>query len=244
MLEAQIACVINPTIGAALIGVVAGLAALVGNRLEKKRQEFLELRRGIYLAAADAFSSGITYLSTMSEPAVTQTQGREILDSVSRVAAKVHIVATRPVVEAITTLQHALNVHYRALIVYKREADELASSLAENGQIIQRAIQMLQNPPPNHVQIFGRVQALQKENRELGAKLHDLHWRMIDEWIERQPTLAAPISQAVLAVKKELGINIDAEWYSRMNVVVLQKNSDELRAHLAPFRPPAEHGNK
>jgi hypothetical protein len=177
-------------------------------------------------------------------PSVTQTNGREIIDALSKVEAKVHVVATRPVIEAITKLAHVVSTHYRQLLVHKREADELLGRLTENGQIIQRAIQILQNPPPNHAQIFERVQTLQKENREMDTKLYDLRWRLIDEWIERQPTLAEPISKAILAVKEELGIAIDAEWYARMTADVLRMNSDELRAHLAPFRSPAEEGKK
>ena len=162
---------IHPTVGAALITVVAGVLALIGNRWENKRQEFLELRREIYLGAADAFSSAITYLSLMSDPAVTQASGREAFDAVGKLVAKVHLVATKPVIETITELQYLLIRDHLALRKVKSDVEELTGRLQENLGIIQRAIQMLQSPPPNHAQIFARVQELQAENRGINEEL-------------------------------------------------------------------------
>lgn len=229
---------INPTIGAALLTIVAGGIALYWNRWERKRQEFLELRRGIYLATADAYASEINFLSLISDPSTTQVQGRQIMETMSKVNAQINLVATKPVIEAMAHLQHALHSHHRTRIVLKIEADELAVRLAENGQIIQRAIQMLQPqpPPPNHREIFQRIQTLQEQNRGFGQSLTLLRWRMIDEWLDIQPTLACVISTAVIAVKQELGIDISAAWYTRMTAESLQTASNELREHFKPFR--------
>jgi len=124
---------INPTVGASLIAFVGIVGSLWWNRVQQRRQQFLELRRDIYLGAAEAFGAATEYLAGLAQSEVTRAHGAKLVENLSRVTAKIHVVGTQEVVSAADRLLQEYMRHYFELVAQKDEADELTRNIVRIG---------------------------------------------------------------------------------------------------------------
>ena len=230
---------INPTIAAALIALLGGLLALAWNRRENRRQEFHDLRRDIYLEAAEAYSAMITYMNSMSSHLVTSSQGQLVLERLLKCSAKIHLVAERRVIESTVALIGNLITSFNDLSRIKAQSEDLLREINRKIPVIQDGKKLTFAPPTgtNSRELVEVVIQLEKENTSAAAQVHSLAWQMIDTWTERYSGMAPLVSQAVLAVKDELKISVDHDWYSQMTTDVFAEDTRRRIELLAALRP-------
>jgi hypothetical protein len=230
---------INPTMGAALLTLIGGALALLWNRWEKRRQEFHDLRRGIYLEAGEAYSAMMTYLNSMSSHVVSRAQGQPILERVLQCSAKIHLVAERKVIESTVALVDKLATAFSDLSRMKEQSEDLLREINGKLTVIRDGNKMIFDPPTgtNSREIAHLVIRLEKENIEAAAKVDSLAWQMIDLWTERYAAMAPFVSQAVLAVKAELKVSVDQAWYTDMTTDGFAEHTRRRIERLATIRP-------
>jgi hypothetical protein len=229
---------INANIAAAILALVGVFFTVERNRREKRREQFHDLRRDIYLTAADTFASAIQYLALLSQPDVTRAQGTKLLQEISRVIAKIHVVATKEVLHAVTRLHAEYFKHYQALTRDKVALEKMLDEVAMNKSAIQHLLGIEDRSIPglSPMDIIARTKDLEVVNIIHARNIEKLQWQMIDKWSECPAQLDPLISQAILSMKHELGIEIDADWYSKMSRESTSGFVDASRNALAEAR--------
>lgn len=234
----------NPTVGASLIALIGIFASLWWNRVQQRRQQFLELRREIYLGAAEAFGAATEYLASIAQPEVTRAHGAKLVEALSRLAAKIHVVGTQEVVCAADRLLQEYMRHYFELVGQKDEADELTRNIVQYRDALKGHYCLLQRKELDHLQILGRIQILDACDATASHNLYRLQWRMIHRWMECPPALAPFEATVVLAVKRELGIKIQADWYASASKTRAESAVTLRRDYLEKSRERTEEKQK
>jgi hypothetical protein len=232
---------INPTVGASLIALIGVVLTLALNRRARRRQQFLDLRRDIYLAAADAFAASTQYLALLSQPEVKRSQGDQLLAAISGLVGKIHIVAGQQVLATVTKLHEELMRCYRALIIQKDELDEFIETQTTTSRELNRlsgAIDKIQQPAIP--QVFQRIQYLEQHNRLVDVNIYKTRWNMIEKWNDYPEVLEPLTAAAILAMKKELGIKIDKEWYAGLSRDSAGRTVEEIRKYLVDAKGAQE----
>lgn len=232
---------INSTVAASLIALAGVIFTIDRNRRAQRRQQFLDLRRDIYLAAADAFASATQYLALLSQPEIKRSDGDQLLQTISGLVGKIHIVAGQDVLNAVTKLHEELMRCYRALIIQKDEIDEFIETQRTTNRELSRlsdVIDKLQDPAV--AQVFQRIQYLEQHSRIVDVNIYKTRWKMIDSWNECPAVLEPLTAAAVLAMKSELGIKIDKDWYSTLSRESAKRVVEETRSYLAEAKRTQE----
>jgi hypothetical protein len=235
---------INPTVGASLIALVGIVVSLWWNRVQQRRQQFLELRREIYLGAAEAFGAATEFLAGIAQPEVTRAHGAKLVESLSRGTAKIHVVGTQEVLSAVDRLLQEYMRRYFALILEKDEADELSRNIGDYQAAIKGHYELLERRELDHSEILHRIQGLDTAEAITSHNLYKLQWKMIHHWMECPPALAPLEAQVVLAIKRELGIKIQAQWYRAASSARAAGVVEMVRAYLEASKQRREEKAK
>lgn len=143
---------------------------------------------------------------------------------------------------AVTRLHAEYFKHYRALIRDKDALDKMFDDVAMNKKAMQHLYQIQDRSIPglSPMDIIRHTEAMDQANHIHARNIEKLQWKMINDWSECPTQLDPMISQAVLSMKRELGIEIDADWYSKMSRASTAGFVDASRKALAEAKSDFE----
>jgi hypothetical protein len=223
---------VHPTVAASLIALVGIAGSLWINRIEQRRDQFLRLRRDVYLSAAEAFAAAAQFAGNLHDAGVQVRDGRALLRDLSGAIAKIHLIGGKDVIATVMALNTKFVDHYRQQMLKKTRADTIENTVNRNigtiRAIVIRLSQNLQAQPSEN----DRVNQLIRENQHLERKLYEVRLEMIDSTLTFQEEVAASSGHAALALKRELGIKVDEPWYLEMLQLSERLSVQKHRAYI------------
>ena len=178
-------------------------------------------------------------LNSMSSHVVSLEQGQTVLERMLQCSGKIHLVAERHVIESTVALVNKLVSAFNDLSRLKSQSEDLIREINGKLPAIQEGKRMIFHPQPGAPArpIAEVVIQLEKENTEAARQVDSYAWQMIDLWTERYSEMAPSVSQAVLAVKKELRIIVDQAWYTEMTKTMFAADTRCRKERLSMIRP-------
>ena len=206
-------------------------------QLEAKDLELkMQLRRDVFLQAVDGLAGSQQYFAAFADPGNSLEQLRQLSPSHSW-GNRLHVVASLETVQAFSRAQSVLGAATFDLLQMRFAVSDLDSEVDDTRRRIdwigsfQQQIQANLNSAISRgdraeIEMQGRafttameatsIEAdnLRKKLTELVDRRLDLHHSLIDRAIEHATVSQPIVAVALLAVRKEIGIEIDAQEYT------------------------------
>lgn len=251
----------NPEVLLAVIGTLLGtlLGALIGaastyalahrqiraaaqlqreqhehDETERQRERELQLRREVYLEAADALARLQAAVSSFSAE-TTPERLTEILAGVGTSQARVSFVASLPTLQAYSQLQPKfVEIMFDMVelsIRFNRRRDGLealqaeSSRLAETQQQMVKFVRSLQPElrkahEPQLLQDYlahqGRLDALRQQISNEGVQLAEHRMQLVVASAEAAHRLGGAVKGVIVSIRRELGFELTHEEYSNV----------------------------
>jgi hypothetical protein len=246
---------LDPPTRAALIGTCATVASVAiaflgvlltirANRIHARDDQLLNLRREAYLQACDISAEAVQFLTSLPDPNIPIGKGMPVMLRVFGVMGKLGLLADKP---TLTVLDAYMNEFLDAYIEVLRFKGPFEINRAEIATANERLSFLATSGPDNPALITQRpklqaqILRLSRENLEFTDRL--------TAYCPTIPSRLAPFAAAVtLALRSDLNLPIDQEWYKRKhadNLRVAEQRArsaiEVMQRHLAKIdaeRPP------
>jgi hypothetical protein len=212
---------IHPTIAAAGLALIGVILTLRQNRAAIRRQHLLAARREVYLESCNITAESIAYLMTIAQ--AKADVGVEIMTKLGGVNGKLHLLATKRTLDLASNYLAAFLDEYTrvALPKTKYETNLIEIDLAKAQlQLLQRVPQSQWNP--------AFLEASTAWNRRI-VQLSEENTTFINEMqnaaagcVERLDPFATDVT---LAMREDIEVAIDAEWFRQLRARSLHDNS-------------------
>ena len=243
---------LDPSMRAAIIGasatVISVTIALFGvlltiraNRIRAREEQLITLRREAYLEACDVTAEAAQFLTTLPDPSVTLTQGTGLMRKVSGMIGKLHILGDQRTLEVVNDYVNGFLDEYASAAKIKgaHEMNEVEIATANQRLALLSAdATLLSNPlaAEERMKLRDQIMKLSRENLELTQQLIAYCPNIVDR--------LAPLATAVtLALRRELNLTVDADWYRKLQARNLELNGkrsqpliDAMQDNLARIR--------
>lgn len=221
---------------------------LAHSATQKELERIHSLRREVYLPFSDAFAAAVGFVPTIPTCPQEQIRLLQPLTELGRHFARMNLIAPPSVIEPATRGFLYLQTVVTSLVTKRFEIDEAASELALNQQMTQWMLDR-QKSLSSRIEGFldsgefqPQVQFLQEEHVDLTQKIRDniadhepLNQRKfkLEMSLQRQAAaMLAPMkehsSEAYLAIRKEIGLPLDAKWYKEFSDRTIHEAMENL----------------
>jgi hypothetical protein len=227
---------LDPPTRAAVIGatatVISVAIAFVGvmltirsNRVRAREDQLITLRREAYLEACDVTAEALQFLTTLGDPNVTLASGLPVMRKVGGAMGKLQILADQLTLNVVMAYMNAFLNEYV-------EVAKLKGAFEMNAAEIATAQQRIALLSGNAI-----VPHLSQERSRLSAHILTLSQRNLS-LIEQVTTycvntverLSAPATAVTLALRKELKLSLDENWYKNMQ-------AENVKLNIARVKP-------
>lgn len=243
-------------------GILGAMLALLGvnlqlryNAKERERERQMQLRRDVYLEAAEGVAGSMDYFFRHARADIPLGQIGDNVAMKTGWLNKVYTVASLDTIEAFAEASAALAASSFDLLRIRVTVEEVSSNVKieqqriENIQKYQEQIKStaaaLANEPPSQ-QVLSRLQELQRqmddswsEIRAAGAKLEELtaeHWRLLRLLLEQAVNYAIgyqkKFRRAILSLRRELELPLDSQAFEQLMERIDQEMFPKFQALL------------
>lgn len=221
---------------------------LAHSATQKELERIHSLRREVYLPFSDAFAAAVGFVGTIPTCPQEQIRLLQPITELGRHFARINLIAPPAVIEPATRGFLYLQTVVTTLITKRFEIDEAASELALNQQMSQW---MLDRQKSLNSRIEGfidsgelkpQVQFLHDEHVDLTVRIRDnidaheplnqrkfkLEMALLRQVADLLPPLKEHSSSAFLAIRTEIGLPLDAQWYKDFSDRTIQEAMGSL----------------
>lgn len=221
----------DPQTRAALIGagatVLSVIAAVIGvllklawDRKKHTQEHLLNLRRDVYLSAADSIASAFQSLVSLGGPSAKIEDIQDRFSGLSGVIGKIHILGNRRSVKTILELQQGFVRCYAKLGWEKAfiQQEEKQNQIDSNTIAIARLEKQRDDATANSDEklasgLSKQISTLRNRDLKDRLELFDHQIALIKHTAAELTALEPLYSEAILALKADLGLVIDEDWY-------------------------------
>lgn len=249
------------TIIGALIGIVATRMQLNHNSEERRLDRQAEIRRAVYLEAAEAIASSSEMLAGIAKANVFSKDFNTIVDGYTAAINKVHLIGTPETIKAVAGYSAAFSKLTLYLISKKVplakmqiDVDSLdnmiSNTTALRDEYSAKFHECIRNDPGDtkrsefyhnmFVQISDRLTNMFTEKVEKCRKQFDLVQEFGIELANVNATLAPYLKNACIAVRNEMGNPIDEKEYERILEETTEGMPEYLKGFFADLRKQVE----
>lgn len=235
-------------------------AELAHDREMKGRERELSLKKEVYLAAAEAISAGLIAVGRFANLDIPYQEIASDYVKKSSAIAKVHVIAGQETMGAVTQFQGALESAYMRLSADRvpltvqreevirlrgqidtaaRERDRLLDIMkAQNleGNADQRRWNVLQ---ANFEFEQKRSAEAASQHKELALKLQSAQLKYTEACVREYGKLSLLLVPAVVCVRSELDLPIDATTYNNLVASGVHKQAEDLKQLIAALEKGA-----
>jgi predicted nucleic acid-binding Zn-ribbon protein len=243
-------------------GILGALLALLGvnmqlryNAKERERERQMQLRRDVYLEAAEGVAGSMDYFFRYTRADITLSQIGDSTAMRTGWLNKVYTVASLDTIEAFAEASAALAASSLDLVRIRITVEEVLGnvkieqqrieSIQKYQEQIKSTVAAIANEPPSQ-QVLSRLEELQRQMddswsqiRDSGAKLDWLtteHWRLLRVLLEQAVNYAIGYQKklrlALLSLRRELELPLDSQAYEQLMDRIDQKMLPRFQALL------------
>lgn len=230
-------------------------------RLRKKKDREMELRKEVYLAAAEAISAGLNAVGRFANLDLPNDQVTNDYTERSPAIAKVHVIAKTETVEALVRFTNALGVLFLKqfsrrieLMIEKNSITILDNQIVDFGKERDRFLEMIKQHNIEGV-VDGRRWNVLQENFEFEQKrirdgtasraklleaLQPKQFAFARECVSNAAELGQLLIPILVAIRAELELEFDEEAYRQMISVSIVKQQEAFDGFVHRLTPNAQ----
>lgn len=239
-----------PTLLGGLLALSGVLVSQLINLWQRAQEQRLNLRREVYLQAAEAMAKIQEYLANFAEATLTPEEHKALLHGVTAALNKVHVAGRLETIKAFDTAGQFFAEQVFRLVKEKIKMSDLSTEIEsrdhEAEQLRSRvdglenlAATLNERSPANehewvelgtqYTAALGRAAEVQAERTEFVDQRFAVHRRLIAMSGEATLEFRQYLAQANLALRRELGLPLNEKSYTTM----MGNGSERLRRNLA-----------
>ena len=237
----------DPTTRAALITAAATLfsvmAAVFGvlmklrwDRKKHTREHLLNLRRDVYLSAADTISAAVQSLVSLADPSVNVEDGRARVSALGGVVGKIHLLGDRRTIKAILALLQGFTGAYarilfeRSFFQWQEKQTQIDSNAAELAELEKQRDRAKAENQQETVALLSRdISRLHTLGIKTFREVMNKRLSLLTLATEKIVSLEPLFSEFILALKADLRLQIDEKWYREEAKASSAKANEILR---------------
>ncbi len=212
------------TVVSVAIAFLGVLLTIRSNQVRAREDQLITLRREAYLEACEVTAEAVQFLTTLVEPNVTLASGLPVMRKVGGAMGKLHILADQTTLNVVMTYLNAFLGEYIEGAKLKGLFEMNAAAIAS----IQQRI-ALANTTDERNKLQTQILQLSRANVSLTKQL-------IDHCVNIVERLNTPATAVTLALRKELKLSLDEDWYQRMQARNVELNTTRLKPVLEGIR--------
>ena len=213
-------------------------------RVQKKHERELVLKKEIYIAAAEAFTAGITSLNRIANLGISDEKVSEPFIEKSPSIAKIHVIASESTVEKVANLSGEMAASFvnllakrTSLLMQKSSIDLITKLMDEHSAERNKNFELIKqynldgkNDPrrwdvlnKNYAFERDRVEEALKEREPLMADLTLNQMELGKECVVESARLSHLYVPTLIAMRDELELPIDGIRYGAINDAIWEK---------------------
>jgi hypothetical protein len=230
------------TVISVAIAFVGVLLTIRSNRVRAREDQLITLRREAYLEACDVTAEAIQFLTTLGDPNVTLASGLPVMRKLAGAMGKLQILADQLTLNVVMAYMNAFLNEYVEVAklkgAFEMNAPEIATAqqriaLLSGGRDI---VPTLTQSSPEIRRLSAQILTLSQRNLSLIVQVTTCCVNIVER-------LSAPATAVTLALRKELKLSLDENWYKNMqaenvklNVARLKPLLDAMNENVARIR--------
>jgi hypothetical protein len=212
-----------------LLGVGLGLYL---NRKSQQEERRLNLRREVYLNAANRYAASAQVLSLVADPSVDTRPGSPVIGEFAAAVAQIQLVGHERAMRAAVVLHREYVKIYTAMIVRRIPLDELKHMIDANNVRIAQISNLTLQAEPERRMASQELAILQNQNAALFRQLFEGQMRLTREIVEEFDKLAPLAMEATFAAKQEFGIQVEEKPYAQFMTESTQNMKESVLRSL------------
>jgi hypothetical protein len=230
------------TVISVAIAFVGVLLTIRSNRVRAREDQLITLRREAYLEACDVTAEAIQFLTTLGDPNVTLASGLPVMRKVGGAIGKLQILADQLTLNVVIAYMNAFLDEYVEVAKLKGAFEMNAAEIATAQQRItllsggRAIVPTLTVSSPEISRLSAQILTLSQRNLSLIEQVTTYCVNIVER-------LSAPATAVTLALRKELKLSLDENWYKNMqaenvklNIARVKPLLDTMRENVARIR--------
>jgi len=213
------ACATVISVAIAFVGVVLTIRS---TRVRAREDQLITLRREAYLEACDVTAEAVQFLVGLPDPNVTLASGMQVMRRVGGAMGKLHILADQTTLAVVMDYLNAFLDEYAGAAKIKAAHEMNATEINTANQriaLLTADPTLLTNPlaAEERSKLRAQILKLSQDNLTLAEQLIDYCEKIVDKLSERAIAVT-------LALRNELNLRLDENWYHESQTRNLQLN--------------------
>ena len=218
----------------------------------ESREQDLNLRRSVYLDAMEAISAGMVAVGRFGEMTTPYPELMKSYSDRAPALAKVPIVGREETIEAVANFSQGLTAAFLRLSSRREQLNalwqqhaavdkKLESVIQERDRVYALIEERRVGETPDEMQLRSlqriyeakqlRIEELRAELAEIEGRLYPAQMTLVRKGVEETAGLDRLITPVISAMRAELELPFDAEFYSRL----VESSHQKLEAYLEAF---------
>lgn len=205
----------------------------------KDKEREIALRKEVYMEAASGMISAQKYLAKLVDGSNSERNSIDQLDKFFAAVAKIEIVGTNETIEKVDSVLRQFNESHFALLRGAIQLNNMENELRVTKEEIEfkyntydRIVALLRNgqiqQDPGLVQINHEIVALGQNAIVLEKALPNVRGLFQKKCMTEALKVASLVYPAVIAIRSELHLTIDAERYAALKISSLEKAQSDF----------------